>query len=344
MEEIKRYRTGRKVCTFLGTALAALGLLCLAGLVVCLVLLGLSETHLILYAILCGSFAGGALVGGLAGWLLFKRGNTCFRLEKDAIERSRGEESFLVAEKTFLHFGENSFTVDAEGKQNKPEIPYGECEFFSVCYRRAPKEKGEWGVMIRVPAHYVNKKATVRSKPVLMQLDAKERLYKCLEAHGIPLKGEPPAEGKEGKKFTRIKSFSIPYPQKRKPALLFLCGGGVLFLGGIGFAFFIPVAGALIALLGAYGILHGAMGLNKARWVFSVYEEGFFVLTPERFKSRFLKWEEIDRLFFMGETNEGFLFTEAVYGSYHFPCTAEAYALLKERCPDKCPSEEAFGA
>lgn len=324
----------KKLCMRSGMALAVLGLLCLGGLVVSLLLLGLKETRLSLYAILCGSFAGGAVLFGLCGLLLLRRGEFYAKAETDALERADSEESFFVGEDTLARFGEAALVISG-AKGSKISIPYEEISFFSVCARTKPADGGERSVLMQFPAHYLDGKGGKDEPPVLIRTDAKERLFACLKAHGLTVTGELPQEGKVMKSYTRMQKFVLPLPEKRKHALIMTLVGAAAFCAGIGVAFWQATVGCLIAFIGGYMCMRGVIALLKAKRVLAVYEEGIFLKEPNRAESCFLKWEEIDRAH-PAKEREDVLRIECPYGAYEFPCPAGAYEFLREHFPDKC--------
>lgn len=330
-----RERRMKKFCTGFGMGLAVFGLLCLCGLVVSLLLLGLKEDGLVLYASLCGGFAGGAAVFGLLGFFVLRRGVVYAERELDVLERADSEESFFVGEDTLARFKKESLVI--KGAQDaRAEIPYTEMRFFSVCARTKPCERGEWSVLMEFPARYLDKKSKQDAPPVLIQTNAKERLYTCLKSHALTLEGELPQEGKDTKRYVRMQKFVSPLPEKRKRALIILLVGAAAFCGGIGIAFLQTVIGTVVAFAGGYALLRGAISLPKARRTLAVYEEGIFLKEPDARESCFLKWGEIVRLRPAEGQNGAAIRVECPYGEYEFPRPAGAYEFLREHFPDKC--------
>lgn len=343
MTESRSYHLKYRLCAGLGMGLAVLGLLCLAGLIVSLLLLGLKDTGLSLYAILCGSFAGGAALTGGLGACFMRAGERFAAKERDALERADSEESFFVGEGTLARFGKESFIIRSE-KGRQVAVPYAETAFYSVCTRTSPKEKGEWSVLLEFPARLLDPKSGENAPPVLIQTDGKERLYACLQAHALTLRGELPPQQKVHKKFTRLKKFGIAVPKKRKRALVFALLGAAALCGGVGLAFYQLTIGGIVAFLGGYVLLRGGLALRRARRTLAVYEEGLFLGEPNARESCFLKWEELSRLR-ITEGEEGtVLRAECPYGAYEFPCPAEACAFLRERFAEKFGATDAAQA
>lgn len=330
-----RERRMKKFCTGFGMGLAVLGLLCLCGLVVSLILFGLKEDGLVLYASLCGGFAGGAAVFGLLGLFVLRRGEVYAERELDVLERADSEESFFVGEDTLARFKKDTLLIKGT-RGARAEIPYPEMRFFSVCARTKPRERGEWSVLMEFPARYLDKKCKQDAPPVLVQTSAKERLFSCLKSHELPLEGELPQEGNDEKSYIRIQKFVSPLPEKRKRALIMLLVGAAAFCGGIGLAFLQTVIGTVVAFLGGYVLFRGALSLLKARRTLAVYEEGIFLKEPNSRDSCFLKWGEIVRLRPAEGQNGAAIRVECPYGEYEFPRPAGAYEFLREHFPGKC--------
>ncbi|MDE6677288.1 MAG: hypothetical protein K2K12_06235, partial [Clostridia bacterium] len=198
----------RKAGSISSLAFGVLAVLCLLGAIVCIVLTEIGErskeTETLLY-ILSGSFAGGAALFAAATVLISKIAHSVYQTELDFRERCDSENSFFVGEGTLATFEKDGLRIHAEsGKGEAIKVPYSEIRFFSVCTRHLPREKGEWSVVIEVPAKYLAKAGeSVEDGPALIQADAKERLYRCIENFGLTMIG-----GRENtEKRKRARSF-----------------------------------------------------------------------------------------------------------------------------------------
>ncbi len=332
MEESRRCHIRKKLWETFGWASIVLALLCMAGLIVSLIMLGLGNEHMSLLGILCGAFAGGAVFFGAVGIFAVRQGERWLSRELDALERADGEESFFVGEETIVTFREEGVLL--HNKERSVSVPYGEMRFISVCTRRKPREKGEWSVLMEVPASYVVKKAKKEELPVLIQTDGKERLYRALKAHGLVLLGEQPKESAE--KFTLMKKFDLPDRAKRRRALWMLLLGVALTGGGIGLLFYLSAIGAPVIVVGGYIILRALFSYFRAKRVLAVYREGLYLSEPSTQDSFFLKWEEMEDLVPTEAEKQEVLRANCLYGAYDFPRPRGAYEYLRETFPDKC--------
>lgn len=338
-EQAKKARSLNRMCTawnVLAFVCGALALGSVIALVVVLVVFGIRGAAVSLFYALMGSFSGGALVFALLCFFLYTLGNRANNIHTDFLERCDGEESFFVGDGTLATFGD-SLLLHGDGGMSS-EIPYEDVRFFSVCTRRAPKEKGEWSVVIEIPAHYLAKKPQREDPPVLIQTDAKERLYRTLERHSLSLIGEMPKAESSKRAFKPLRTFSAPDVQKRRAALLPTVLGGAALIGGIFAAiFWQPATGAIIAAVGAALLIRGIVSLFRAKRTVAVYEEGLFWREENIAERLFLKWEEIDLVVC---EKDGMLRIHCPYGAYRFP-EQGSYPFLRERFPEKC--EESKG-
>ena len=334
MEESKRCHRFGKVWGAFGWIFIVLALLCMAGLVVSLIMFGLGNEQMFLLGILSGAFTGGAALFGAAGFFAVKRGELWLARERDALERSDGEESFFIGEDTLATFGESGLNI--HNKERRVEVPYGEVRFVSVCTRRKPREKGEWSVLMEIPAIYLLKKAKKNEPPVLIQADAKERLCQTLQRHGLLLLGERRKEEEKTKKFTRMRKFDLPDREKRKRALWMLLLGALLTGGGVGLLFYMTAIGAPVIVVGGYIVLRAIASYQRGKRVFAVYREGLYLAELSSRDSFFLKWEEIGSLSAAEAEKQEIIRAECLYGAYDFPRPDGAYEYIKENFPDKC--------
>lgn len=280
----------------------------------------------LLFVILGGSFAGGAVAVALLAFLLTRAGRRAELRYADYAERCDGETSFFVGEGTLATFGETALTLHAE-KKDPILVPYPETRFFSVCLRKRPQERGEWAVLMEIPAKYLKKKAS-GEPPALIQIDAKPRLYRVLSERGLDLLGEiPPIMSEKNRKFRAKRSFYVPDPEKRKGLRFPLIAGAVMALAGIPVLFFQTSVGILLIVFGVFFFARSLWSYLHARSVFGIYEEGIFWRDRE---GVFLKWEEISSLRADGE--EG-LTVVCAYGDYRFPLPAGAKQALERERP-----------
>ncbi len=334
MEESKRCRIHRKIWGAFGWTCIVIALLCMVGLLVVLVMIGLGNERMLLLGSLCAGTAGGAALFGLAGLLSVRRNEMWYGRETDALERADGEDSFFIGEETLATFEKDALVI--HGGKQKTAVPYEKIRLFSVCTRRRAREKGEWSVLIEVPASYVMKRAKKEEAPVLVQADGKERLYAVLRKRGLELLGELPGkDGAQEKKFHRLEKFDLPDPKKRKRSLLFMLLGGAAVCGSVGVAFLTVPVGAVIAVAGLYLLGRSAVNFLCAKQTLAVYGEGLYFKGNSLRESFFLKWEEIVSLK-PAETEIAVIRAECLYGAYDIPRPVGAYEYLKEKFPEKC--------
>lgn len=295
------------------------------------------KTKTLLY-ILAGSFAGGAVVFALLAFLFSKFMKSARDTELDFRERLHGQNCFFVGEGTLAEMAEDSMRVFAEdGSGEILTVPFSEMRFFSVCTRNAPKEKGEWSVVFEIPVKYLAKQGMAKAgdPPALVETEAKERLYECLNARGLELLGEKREEKPQTAPFTRVKKFDFPDKKSRQRALILLVIGAILAAAGVPSAlFWNPTAGALFCFVGLFLLIRSAYNYATAKSVLSLYEEG--IMWREKGKGGiFLKWDEIITV---GESErEGFriLDVTCLYGIYHFPNPEGVAKFVSERFPEK---------
>ncbi len=335
----RRSRSLKRVCTLCSVAfyiLAALAAACLLALLITVLVfeLGKGQSDALLYLALGVSFAGGAVLGVPAAFGFARLSELLLSRRTDYLERCDGEESFTVGEGTLATFGETALTLHGKKEGRDVTVPYAHMRIFSVCTRRSPRERGKWSVLFGIPARYLAKNAE-KDTPLLVQADAKERLYRAISAHGLNMEGERPQEG-SGKRFKATEKFSLPDGGKRRKALILLGVGAVAAAGGIATLFFETMAGSMLVAVGLAVGLRAVLNFTRARRVLALYEEGIFFRVPEAAESEFLKWEQIWTI----KKREGALRVECAYGAYEFPEFGELYEELSSRRPDKCGGEE----
>ena len=337
----------RVFVTVLTYAAAILAIACLIGIIVSILMLNFGvrseRKDLILY-ILTGAFAGGAALMALCTFLLSRLMNVVSEKEFDYRERLDGEESFFVGEGTLLTFGDEGLTLhgEVEGKSEPVFIPYRETRYISICTRRRPREKGSWCVAIEIPVKYLSKREENNTgEKVLVQADAKDRLYAALQKHGLTLLGEERRADAEDKKFVPVQKFSLPNRKKRKRALITLAFGAVLAGGSVPLGIYVSATiGALVGAVGLVFLLRAIFSYLRAKAVFGIYEEGIFWRESSGTESLFLKWEDIEKVT-VGEKNGYPVLTfHCDYGRYAVPAVKGAYECIKRLKEEKCTKEK----
>ncbi len=340
------YRRSRIFAAVLTYSAGILALACMIGIVVAVLMLNFGTSSerrdLILY-ILAGAFAGGTVLFALCTVLFSKYMNAAAARELDFRERLDGEESFFVGEGTLLTFGEKGVTLHSEdGKRETVFVPYEETRYISICTRRSPKEKGNWCVAIEMPVKYLSKKrdAAGDGEKVLVQADAKDRLYEALKKHGLELLGEERNDGKQTKKFTRVKKFSLPNRRKRRNALIMIVVGAVVAVASVFVGiYWSPSVGALAGAVGCVLLFRGILNYVRAKAVFGVYEEGIFWRESNGAERLFLKWDDIEEVSIGEQKGYPVLIFRCSYGRYAIPAVEGAYESIKELKKEKCTTE-----
>ena len=340
---LRRVRIFAAVLTYVAAALA-IG--CLYGIVVSVLMLNFGESsdykNLVLY-ILTGSFTGGAALFALLTYLFSKLMSRAAERELDYRERLDGEESFFVGEGTLLTFGEKGVTLHGETEGREPIfVPYEDTRYISICTRRRPREKGSWCVAIEMPVKYIAKKGEEKTNDkVLVQADAKDRLYKTLEKHGLALIGEERKEEAQNKKFTLNRKFSLPNGKKRRTAIIMLVAGVLSAGASVPVGLFVSASiGALIGALGCVLLFRGIWGFVRAKATFGLYEEGIFWRESSGTESLFLKWEDIESVDIEERNGYPVLMFRCSYGRYAIPAVAGAYESIEELKKEKCVAEK----
>lgn len=331
----EKFRTYKKVWGALGWTAAVSAVLCTLGLIISIILLGFFGDKLVLLGSLCGGFTGGAALFGAAAFFALKRNTYYEKQELDALERADSEDSFFVGEDTLATFGKEGLCIHkAQGR--RVNVPYSDLCCISLCSRRAPKEEGEWNVLLKIPAHYFSKDG--KRDDVLVMTEAKERLYRCLEKRGLKLLGELPQDrtAKKEKPFERLQTFVLPVRRERRNALRFLLLGAVSAAAGGGLIFLQAMWGALVGVMGVYVAGRALISYSKAKSSVAVYREGIYYSGSDGNGNVFLKWEEITGV----SLKEGRgLHVDCIYGAYEFPPIVGAYEYLARNFPGKCAGE-----
>lgn len=332
-EENQRYHVCAKVWSAVGFTLIGIALLAMAGMIITLVMFGLWEEKLMLLGILSAGFLGVAASFGIFGFLAIQRSVFFRERELDALERADSEDSFFVGDGVLATFAEKQLFIRGSVERHEIGIPYEKVRVFSLCSRRKPREKGQWSVLIEVPAEYVSKKAK-NEPPVLIQTDGKERLYRSLQKRGLTLLGEQPKAQRTDRRYSYVKSFSLPDPAKRKRALLFLLLGAAITAAGVGVCFALLPLGAAAIAVGLYVLGRSALSYTRSKRTLAFFKEGLYLKEPNTQENLFLKWEEISA--FSASEDKGVIRAECLYGGYDLPGPAGAYDYIRETFPEKC--------
>ncbi len=329
----------RKTCGIFSFSFAIIGIICLIGSVVCIVLTEVgerSETTKNLLYILSGSLLGGTLIIESVAVLFSRLMQSAHKKELDYRERCDSENSFFVGKGTLATFGADSVTVHAEqGGEKQIVIPYSEMRFFSVCTRRRPREKGEWSVVMEIPVKYLSKEEAPQGKFAYVQTDAKERLYRCLEERGLPLLGEE-RQTDAKKKFRKIQKFPFRNATAKKRFLIQLAVGIALAGAGTGVAFWQVTFGAILVVFGAFVIGRAVNGYLGKKCELSFYDEGIFWKDENPADNVFLKWEEIQSVSPEEQKGVSLIKVNCAYGSFFFLNREGILEYIKENHSEKC--------
>ncbi len=342
-EKIQRsLRRKCSVCNVFFYIFLALSVAGFLGAIVSVIVFEFSESmsDMLLYILLGAFFAAGALFGGLA--YLFSRLLTeTAAMQLDFSERCDSEKSFYVGEGTLATFGDGAVLLHGDkGDTKNIRIPYEDIRLFSVCTRTAPKEKGEWSVVMELPSRYLAKNGKAdKDEKVLVQTDAKERLNRVIAEEGLSLLGEE-RKIRKHQKFVPKTKFYVPVPDKRRRALLMSILGFLVAAAGIPAAIWWNVtAGSFLSVIGLFLGMRCLASFLGAKSVFSVYGEGIF--WKEAGGQRiFLKWEEIESVSRDTVNDTPVLKVQCIYGDYHLPDIAGVYEYLGEFRPEKCGAKD----
>lgn len=327
-------KLSRKIVTWSAFACSIAAVLLLIGTLVT-VLMGelgsFAEQTVKLLYLLAAIFGGASVVLAIAGFLCGKFSQDMMTRELDYLERCDSENSFYIGEGTLATFGGGVLCIHG-GINREIRIPYRDLRFFSVCSRRAPREKGEWSVVIEIPSHYLTKDESGRKdeKPALVQTDYKERLVDCLNREGLELVGEKPQPKENGQKdYTKLKEFSIPEHSRRKRALGLIVLGAVFLVAMIPVIFWQTTVAVILGVFGAFLLGRGVVAFVGAKGRFVFFREGIWWRDPNRFNSVFLKWEEIEEIKTETRDQSRYFNVGCAYGSYYLPQPDGAAEYLK---------------
>lgn len=336
-ETAKRSLRRRKTATLTATfCIAILALLALIGVVAVMFVLEFADLgmDLLLFGIM-GGLALLAIGCAVAVYFLMKHGELLGKRFADLTEQCDGAESFFVGDTTLLTFGKEGIVLHDDTPTPPIRVPYARLRFFSICMRKYMREKGEWAVLIEIPANFLQKDG---EGTALIRADAKPRLYACIEAHGLELLGEKPQGDLETFPKTKYKAeqtFSLPNKKSQHMSLILGAVGLMLIGAGIAIAVLIKplTLGAILAAFGAVVLGRAIGNFMRARAVFVIAKEGIF--WRDTGESIFLKWEEITGLH-TEESPAPILAVECAYGAYRFPRAAGVWEELCKIRGDLC--------
>lgn len=342
MKESERIYHTRKRFNVLLWGIIALSIACMIGFLITLVMMALKSADFTLLSFLCGGFLVGALIFGLLGMLLYRHVDKIAELELDALEREDSEYSFHVGEGTLATLDEKGLRIHGGSERRPVVVPYFDVKFYSVCTRKTPCEKGTWSVVIEIPAHYVTKREEHGQKPILIQADAKERLYARIKELGLNLLGEKPnLQGQSKEKFKPMKQFIRPEEGMRGKTLIVMILGFLFLVGGILTLLFLPdkfdqatSIGAVVVVLGVYFGIRGVVAYLRAKVIFGIYREGIY-FRNSNIEAAFLKWEEILHIELVEGDQDRVLRISCLYGKYNFPPFEGSYEYIAETFPEK---------
>ncbi len=316
----------------------ALSVACFLATIVTVIVFEFNEKmHGTLCCILLGAFLGGGIATALLAFLFSRLLTAADRERLDFSERCDSEYSFYVGEGTLATFEADSLLLHGDNGGSKTvRIPYAEVRVFSVCTRRAPREKGEWSVALELPARdLVRSGKAENDEKILVQTDAKERLYRVISERGLPLLGED-ISPRKNRRYVRKTKFFVPIPDKRRKYLIMTIFGFAIAAAGIPTAIYWNITvGSFLSVIGLFMGMRCLSSFLSAKSVFSVYEEGIFWKDAAG-ERMFLKWEEIDRIVRNKLQSTPVLTVRCIYGDYHLPDIAGVYEYLSETQPDKC--------
>lgn len=308
------YRGRRKACYAISWALIALSVLCVLGLLVCLVLFGFNmggrDT---LFLILSGTFLGGTVVFALFGVWTSRVTVRLLFLERDMDERAISEESFFAGEGVFATFTQNCLTF-GKGTGAEIAVPYSQIRATRVCKRTAPRMKGEWYILLQIPTCYLSKKGE-GDELLPVQFDYKQRLLDCIERYEIPLDGEEKKDAKGT--FKKVKRFQKWDKGSCVKYLIEFGVGAFLFFLGIGLTYFLPNAtfGAVILAIGGLFAVKSGFSLFRSKYLLVAYEEGFYKKANGEVNA-FFRWEEIRHVSKKREGENDYLVFDCGYGDF----------------------------
>lgn len=342
MKESDRIHAKRKRFNILLWVDIALSIVCMIGFLVILIMMGLNAADIALLSYLCSGFIGGALLFGLFGMLLYRYVDKIAGLELDALEREDNRYSFHIGEGTLATLDEKELRIHGGSESRPIRIPYFDVKFYSVCSRKTPREKGTWNVLVEIPAHYLKKREEHGLKPILIQMDAKERLYARIRELGFELLGEEPKlQGQSNEKFKPMKKFVKPDEGQRGKTIVLMILGFLFIVGGMLVFLLLPdkfsqatTIGAIVVVLGVYFGIRAIVAYVKAKAIFAVYREGVY-FRNSGIEAAFLKWEEILDIEMFVRDYGSVLRANCLYGKYDFPVFEGSYEYIAETFPEK---------
>lgn len=321
--------------------------LSLLGFVVTIFMLGTNNGDQKLVMILCLAFFAAGCFLGILGLLLFRRADKLAGEELDLLEQEDSPHSFFVGEGTLATFEDENLRIHGRGEGKKEiVVPYFDLKFYSICTRRAPRERGNFSVVIEIPSRYFNNNAARDLPIVLIQTDGKDRLYDRLKELNLTLSGEKYTKEQSDEKFTREENFAFWHPVKVKKSTILMAIGLLVLIGGIIAMIFWKdnsAPGSIMIVLGGYCGIRGAIALFRSRAGLGIYREGIYYHDPEGINSVFLKWGEFSCIRETEKDNKKFLTCSCPYGDYDLPYFEGAYQEIIKKHPEKADGAGANG-
>ena len=276
----------------------------------------------------------------------------CFRLgekyrtaEADARELADSPESFFVGEKMLASFTQEGLHIHAEagaeGNLRDVTVPYCDVTFYSVRMRTSPRAAGQKTVLLEIPARYLEADAPDKAQPSLISMDAKERLFRAIEAHGVPL-----IETDSGKRPEKLeKVYAVKLRQSGgKGKYISAVLAGAMILAGILLAVFGGAASSLGYLLAVFGACSAARSIyDFARGDGSliVYRQGVYWKERNLYESVYLPWEEIGGVTRTEQEGHSFVRFACAYGAFYYPDIDGLYDAIAQEFPEKAGREAA---
>ncbi len=312
---------------------------CFLGFIVTIFMIGMDKGDQQLVMILCLSFFVAGCVLGISGLLFFRRADRLAGEELDLLEQEDSPYSFFVGEGTLATFEDEQLRIHGrEASKKDIVVPYYDLKFYSICSRRAPKEKGNFSVVIEIPSKYFNNNAARDLPCVLIQTDGKDRLYDRLKELNLTLIGEQYTKEQGSGTFTQEEKFTFWHPVRVKKSTILMGIGLLVLIGGILAMIFWKnnrAPGSILIVLGAYCGIRGCIALFRAKASLGLYREGIYYRDPEGVNSVFLKWEEFSSARVSEKDGKKFLTCTCPYGDYDLPYFEGAYESILKKHPEK---------
>ena len=262
----------------------------------------------------------------------------CFRLgekyrtaEADARELADSPESFFVGEKMLASFTQEGLHIHAEagaeGNLRDVTVPYCDVTFYSVRMRTSPRAAGQKTVLLEIPARYLEADAPDKAQPSLISMDAKERLFRAIEAHGVPL-----IETDSGKRPEKLeKVYAVKLRQS---------GGKGKYISAV-LAGAMILAGILLAVFGACSAGRSIYDFARGDGSLIVYRQGVYWKERNLYESVYLPWEEIGGVTRTEQEGHSFVRFACAYGAFYYPDIDGLYDAIEREFPEKAGREAA---